>query len=1188
MFFQASNHPGLTAALAIRAVASVMALSLTAHGMTEEPARRQQAGSSLPPAPETGLVEFVELRHGDSGAGLENPDVTTVEPIAWWGELEPEEGRFAWSRLDELFDRWEKAGKKVRLRLSTAHDGPGYTPDWLFSKYNVRLIAQGQWADFEGGASFVTLAGGVSRTTDPAKVIWGKVSITGDFREAGAHELFSHRPEAGFNADAPYAVDFDCRSATAVTGRAVFLAADGRTVATAPFRLAAGESGSRCLRLNSPGERPGRLVVRLDGPGEITIDNILVTCLVKNPPFRKFNPAAASPEWELKDGAEWVTDKAGRTAIRLKHDLPGPGPGVTTIPSRVPLIVGESYQGSYGFKANTDSRIIHRLTDGATSFAEQICDMKAGSKAGGRGVWFDRPAWKCGLRLELRLDGPGDVLLYDPAWRCSSEQRLIYPDYFSPVFAQKWENFVTALVKRYGARPALSTVSVGGFGRWEEVMLDGDGPSAVIDAEWYARGYSKEAYLKRITDCMDLYRRLLPGHPLQICLAHGFNRVGADADWMYWRVAQTAVARGIGLKQNGLSEKYCAFSPGVNYDTVPVLYHWFHGLPGVGLTYETGMQIYNNGAGCHGHPISLMNRALIDGVNSLLLYGNDIQQTTIAQYFEPYIPQFGRPTVGTLYNRHGNFPLNHPKYQLQNYRNLWLGIRQNTMTGANPVFTEKLGEPCVSTAPGNHKIAWDLNSEAMYFGMSGVTVSFQYLDAGTDTFTYSVYNHDNSQWEVRGKVKKSGTGTWKTVSFPGSDWCRETRGGGANDLVDFTIDDNNDGVESVARVEIQQVPARGWVEKLICAHEPTAAFQALAADKTTPDSATGQPPGILSREIAVPAGEPLHHVAVQAWVPNLAAHASGMRATVYALVGDASIIAGRKSVSMPADGFWFDIPVTPVPGCGRYRVVLDNPVDAIGAHLAADGQIALKAWRYARPGDGAAAKQPIPGNSLILEAGGPFFGLAVRLPPRPGLTITLRKFLGDDKLSAPILRQVPLLFDRQGMARVYGEPQTGGRYHVEFLPGGWSAASMAGGTIQPLRLTPTFTPRPSTPHAVGKTLQAWTVPTRQAGATVEWELPKGLTASPNQLFQFTVRNGTALSLARLEWAVGEPGSKTAFCHLTLVPYDPGKRTYTFPVGLDPQWQGEIRRIRLNVESLLPDGGRLEGAAASICEPEADP
>lgn len=77
-----------------------------------------------------------DVNEPDSYENLDN-----VALLSYWAALEPEEGVFAWERLDASIAKWTALGKKLQFRISTdpmLYDGKGDgVPDWVFERYGV-------------------------------------------------------------------------------------------------------------------------------------------------------------------------------------------------------------------------------------------------------------------------------------------------------------------------------------------------------------------------------------------------------------------------------------------------------------------------------------------------------------------------------------------------------------------------------------------------------------------------------------------------------------------------------------------------------------------------------------------------------------------------------------------------------------------------------------------------------------------------------------------------------------------------------------------------------------------------------------------------------------------------------------------------------------------------------------------
>jgi hypothetical protein len=99
------------------------------------PANRPVAGSTS--ADFKGIYEFAG---GNSAADAGDADLTGVDLVYYWSQIEPEKGVFDWSQIQSDMAPWIAAGKKVILRVSTAgaaswdppYSGDG-TPAWVYA-----------------------------------------------------------------------------------------------------------------------------------------------------------------------------------------------------------------------------------------------------------------------------------------------------------------------------------------------------------------------------------------------------------------------------------------------------------------------------------------------------------------------------------------------------------------------------------------------------------------------------------------------------------------------------------------------------------------------------------------------------------------------------------------------------------------------------------------------------------------------------------------------------------------------------------------------------------------------------------------------------------------------------------------------------------------------------------------------
>ncbi len=553
-----------------------------------------------------------------------------------------------------------------------------------------------------------------------------------------------------------------------------------------------------------------------------------------------------------------------------------------------------------------------------------------------------------GKRLDVRIATAHQAGYKTPAWLFdtygvsrvtatdlapAAPASVGYPDYFSPKFRDKWRRLVAAFAARYAQHPALGVVSVGGFGRWEEVILDDDVPGR-MDAAWTARGYTKEKYYKHILWCMDLFRQTFPEHPLRVCLAYGLSRQD-NVDWMYRRVAQAAAERRIGLKQNGMTERYGSWNADTN---ASYLFQRYRHHPGVSLTYETAGQISRNSFGAHGHPESCLQRALIDGVDVIFLYSMDLRAPVVRQELPAVAAQIGKPNPGPFYCLLAGLDSWHEETrQTVEYQNRWRGLRQVQTDGARAIWGTVAGEPCARTSPTDPRMAFDFDDRLAYHGVFAASLLVRYLDRGTDRFGLTVYDETRCDWVRRGEVVKENTGRWKWAHFPLSNLLASPRNHGADHQHDLVISDYGDGIEHIAALSISAFCPRDWQREVVVAAEPGDDHRSLAADAPH-----------LTRVIDVPESSALCEVSIPLWTGSL--ETNSVRGRVFAVLDDGEQLVSDKEYYLPADGDWLELPLYWGGAGTKYRLELSEPTGVVGWYLAADGSLAFRATAHVPAG----------------------------------------------------------------------------------------------------------------------------------------------------------------------------------------------------------------------------------------------
>jgi hypothetical protein len=1125
------------------------------------------------PSPDHGIIHFYEPRAGEAKpADLRDPNVQGAEGIFWWGNIEVEEGVYDWSRVERELATWQSAGKRLDVRLATAHNGPSMTPAWLFDRYHVRRIGRGWWADFENGLGDYVLGPDGVRTQDSSLVVGGKSSVAGTSTNVSPLTLLRLNPSIRLEPGARFNVQFDYRAPQAVRAWIELINPREATTNRQSFSAEPTFRGSRSFTIQVPQSEGWRLSFGFDGPGSLALDNVNCIRLEGFPRLHLTDFEGDVRDWQMLSGARLTRDPAqvisGRASLLLTGADAAGTNGICNQPLHFSLQRGHGYAFQIQYRALTAAVLRYRIICRDAPFDvldQQVLKLEPGT-SGRHGFHYPAFVWRESCTVEFSVVGSGQVVLDDLNWVRWSDRVTCFPDYFNGIFAEKWARFITRFAERYDNHPGIGTVSVGGFGRWEETILDDDAYGG-LDPQWLARGFTHEKYLARITDCMDLHRRLLPDKPLRICLAFGLHQTN-DRDWLYRRVAQAAVARGIGLTQNGLSEKWDTWD-----DNTSASYLWnrYRFTPGVTLTLETGGQISRPGPGA-GHPISFLNRGMIDGTDILFLYGSDTKAQQVNRHLRWTTEQLGRPVMTSFFCRLGDVSLTHEHSPAPlECRNLWLGLRQFQADSASVLYTNRLGERCAATSTGNPRIVFDVDDRQQYHGMYGVVVSVKYLDEGADRFDVTCFNSSTAKWETLGSVIKTGSGGWKVASFLKSDWCHSPRNGGEDVHADLAIEDGGDGPETIADVELHFIPAREWQRTVIASVEPGTNSVLLT--------------NTLSRVIALPVGDPVQFVAVPIWTGEL--ERNGLRGRMFAMTTAGERLVAEKDYVLPADKDWFELPVVPEPGCTRYRLELSQPAGRVGWYRAADGELAYRAWRYAATNT-VAKLAGAQGDELTFDALEPFCGLSLALPDAAATNVVNLRLRRQTGNSWPEVQHAEMRL----AGGFHFEPQTPGRYRLELTPPP-SAATTLRVTLHTLqRREPARPPLPTLNHTALITLAPTPQQTSgledarienglvsanlvQREASLDFLLPTPLQAASNQVLILPLRNATGANLARIYWAgTEEEFSPECSTFIPLVTNDTELRTYECRFGLEAAWRGKIVRLRLEPASGLIERGRF--------------
>lgn len=865
-------------------------------------------------ATETGIVNFhTAVDKTKVHPGVDDPTVIGGELIIWWDDIEHVEGVYDWSVVDAHFDYWGRVGKQLDIRLSTLHNRPNNTPQWLFDKYRVRRVGRGSWCAFEDAADLggYETGDGATITTDPAQVISQSGSLRAEAADAGTHRVLVFGREIALDAGREYSVQFEQR---APEGQAcavrVLDRESGAVIATHAF------TGTGAVRTESiPVHLPedGRALVEwtLEGPGEVTLDNINIILIRDDVEWEM--SSAGVPAWRPVRGAEAVDGGFLVDGGKIAND-----------PAVLPVQESRGYAVRFAVAGESASTVSLRLVDGGTGRVEKEKSWAVGEGSSTTLAEVFEHVPGPGYRIEL--ESTGAVRITELRHLIVTDRVPCFPNYFDETFVTHWFDFVRAFADRYRDHPHLGRVSIGGFGRWEEVMLDEDRYD-LLTPQWMAHGYTRERYLAHIARCMDFYEEVLPGVPKRICLAYGLHDQ-PDVDWTYRRVAQEAVKRGIGLKQNGLSERYDTWE-GTDNTNGSYLFNRYRYDERINTTYETGGQMYNNGWDVMGHPIPVINRAMLDGTDTCFFYGIDIWTRSINKYFHTFQEQAGRPLVtkfaarmldATMRNDHSPIPVR--------YHHLWMGIR--LLPDGNTEAVSHGGERCVLITGA--AASFDIDDRQQYQGMFSPSLSVEYWKSTDEPLAIEVLDQQSRTFQLAAEVGAGESGRWAVadVAIPTS-WLQSPRNGFEDDHIDIRIV-RPAGAEVYLRLaELDFIPAREWRYETV-----VPMGELVGANMTVPE---------IRAVVDIPAGVPVSMVRVPLATVGLDTNHVAVR--VEREVGGAMEVLGEKRVYLFADTDMAEVPFAPVQGGGQLHVVMVHLAGATGWYYDRHGRPAVEVLAYA-------------------------------------------------------------------------------------------------------------------------------------------------------------------------------------------------------------------------------------------------
>jgi len=954
------------------------------------------------------------------------------EIYSTWGTIEKSEGVYDWAYIDNLIARHKAAGKKVALRLATANFSINDSPDYLYSKYNIRRVVAGYWENFEKGDKGYILYG--TKTTNALSGSYSLQMASATKKpilETGTThflDIWNGIANPSFNPTLPvykysspsFCTQFDFKANTATTFYAkAYSKSLGETTGVfyKEWTAVAGETGSRTLEFAPANFKSDYKVEIGIVSGDITIDNV------------------------------------------------------------------------------------------------NVCDMKTSYYVG----------------------------------------TLCFPNYFDPKFKERYEIFVQALANRYKDEPTLNSICISGYGRWEEITISDDVEANRFEDQWTTFGFTNEKYIDHIKWCVDTYKKYFPTKKLFMGAVGWSTDTFRDQILIDWKIGNYAAINGVSFKYNGW-QAMCG-DWGSEATSFFYLANRYKFDKNVWTIFEEGGQVNNSLSEVMGHPISLFNRGILDGMDYYWIYSVDLSQTYFNRYQHYANEMAGSGLFTKLYNYFGGVTYYSPHMQT-NYlhKNIWLGLFQNdNVYGTKWTYTTVNGERAVQTNASNHRISISLDDRQRYNEMYGARLTIDYLDQGTDNFKVLI-NLPAGTTELA-NVQKTNTGRWKTVSLEDIGWGRKSQDSGKDILNEIEIDDNNDGVETFRSMEIDYVPAKEWQENIISANPLVSGNKAQIVNNYT---------------VMIPVPTNNNASSVSLNVNNEMTTQINIVASVSAQVNGSYVSLGTKEYYMPEKEDWFYIPLAKIPNATNYRIILTTTRGAASINLGADNKPAYRLYSFAAEA-GIALQQNDPhATRYQIEALKSFSQLQVA--EQANNTLTLKKKLVDGTYALVSTIKV------NALGTAFFEPQTPGRYQL------FTASNQPVYNAVPHYLKRLSVPKIPTRNFKGtlvkefKADSAFTVLTGFKNATndalgfhaeLSTENPELTTLRPFTLpkdiahiFHFILKNETNSSLSKVYWKT----DKKAYCEensmlIPIVPNDTEYREYSYPIGIETGWIDNITGLK---------------------------
>ena len=348
-----------------------------------------------------------------------------------------------------------------------------------------------------------------------------------------------------------------------------------------------------------------------------------------------------------------------------------------------------------------------------------------------------------------------------------SSSNIIFPMFWNDTFVKKYEAMIKALARRYDGKPGIEFVQVGGVGRWEETYVHTENDQ--MSKRWQELGYMHRAYIAHVKRMVDIFKRNFKKTPIVLSISIGGpDPNGDNYQIIGYELAEYAVSKGLYLKQNGWGAYYSY----TNHDHFSRIYQRYRGK--TKLFFEQGYPVANGWSPEPGPFRSVINRALIDCVDYLWIYEEDLSKPEFHKDLEFAVKHLGQRSykdAGPLYLEFKEVKMDFKNpdctkaFQDESYglynRHPW----NAQPTGGKLEPAEINGRKCKKTNKENPNIYIDIEDSVILEECSPtnysptVKMTIEYLDRGTGKVRID-YNWLETDFHASSSFNKGNTGDW--------------------------------------------------------------------------------------------------------------------------------------------------------------------------------------------------------------------------------------------------------------------------------------------------------------------------------------------------------------------------------------------------------------------------------------------